>query len=446
MTLPSASTTIAAIATPPGRGGVGVIRISGPQAGAIASQLTKQALPPARYAVLRRFYDADKQVIDEGLLLWFPAPHSFTGEDVVELQGHGAPVAQAALLQRLYQLGTIAAAAGEFSARAFANQRLDLVQAEAIADLIAADSQAAARSAVRALQGEFSEKINQLLEALITLRLHVEAAIDFPEEEIDFLSDGRIAAQLQAVRQQLQAVRQQARQGQLLRDGIQVVLAGRPNAGKSSLLNALAGTERAIVTDIAGTTRDLLQERIELDGLQLTITDTAGLRESNDQVEQIGIARAKQAFEQADLLLWLYDASTETNPEAALVHYFEPNDPRLVRIANKVDLKPVAAIAADAQPLSIKTGQGLTELIAHIRQRAGFAPAEDTIIARARHLGALARTDECLMQADLELMQGSGELMAEALRHAQQALGEITGQFSADDLLGRIFGSFCIGK
>ena len=306
--------TIAAIATPPGRGGVGVIRLSGPKAYAIAAALTQKDLPKARYAGFRHFFDAANEVMDEGLVICFPNPHSFTGEDVVELQGHGGPVIQNALLARLLELGATAAKAGEFSMRAFENGKLDLAQAEAIADLIDATSQAAARSAVRSLQGAFSTKVNTVLEQLIHLRLHVEAAIDFPEEEIDFLADGKILKLLDEVAASVTAVQQSARQGQLLREGLQVVIAGKPNAGKSSLLNALAGIERAIVTDIAGTTRDVLHEKITLNGLPITLTDTAGLRETGDIVEQEGIRRAMKEIEQADLLLLVYDLSQNVDP------------------------------------------------------------------------------------------------------------------------------------
>ena len=446
--------TIAAIATPPGRGGVGVIRLSGPKAYAIAAALTQKDLPKARYAGFRQFYDATNEVMDEGLVICFPNPHSFTGEDVVELQGHGGPVIQNALLARLLELGATAAKAGEFSMRAFENGKLDLVQAEAIADLIDATSQAAARSAVRSLQGAFSTKVNTVLEQLIHLRLHVEAAIDFPEEEIDFLADGKILNLLDEVAASVTAVQQSARQGQLLREGLQVVIAGKPNAGKSSLLNALAGIERAIVTDIAGTTRDVLHEKITLNGLPITLTDTAGLRETGDIVEQEGIRRAIKEIEQADLLLLVYDLSQNEDPLQLAQHYFaeyiEPK--RLMLIGNKCDLTGVQAEISDFNgfrhiTVSAKQETGVQSLIEAITAHAGFQPEEDTFIARTRHLDAMKRTQQYLAEAREQLVvYHAGELVAESLRLAQNALGEITGDFSADDLLGKIFGSFCIGK
>lgn len=447
-------TTIAAIATPPGRGGVGVIRLSGPKSYAIAAALTQKALPKARYAGFRQFYDAAGEVMDEGLAICFPNPNSFTGEDVVELQGHGGPVIQNALLGRLLELGATAAKAGEFSMRAFENGKLDLVQAEAIADLIDATSQAAARSAVRSLQGAFSTRVNTVLEKLIHLRLHVEAAIDFPEEEIDFLADGKILALLEDVQSSVAAVQTSARQGQLLREGLQVVIAGKPNAGKSSLLNTLAGNERAIVTDIAGTTRDVLHEKITLNGLPITLTDTAGLRETGDVVEKEGIRRAIKEIEQADLLLLVYDLSQGDDPLLLAQNYFaEHLEPRrLMLIANKCDLTGAAAEIGDYQgfrhiTVSAKQETGVQSLIEAITAHAGFQPEEDTFIARTRHLDAMKRTQAYLAEAKEQLVvYHAGELVAESLRLAQNALGEITGDFSADDLLGKIFGSFCIGK
>ncbi|MEQ1112187.1 tRNA uridine-5-carboxymethylaminomethyl(34) synthesis GTPase MnmE [Acinetobacter johnsonii] len=447
-------TTIAAIATPPGRGGVGVIRLSGPKSYEIAQALIQKDLPKARFAGFRQFYDASGEVMDEGLAIFFPNPNSFTGEDVVELQGHGGPVIQNALLGRLLELGAIAAKAGEFSMRAFENGKLDLVQAEAIADLIDATSQAAARSAVRSLQGAFSTKVNSVLEQLIHLRLHVEAAIDFPEEEIDFLADGKILNLLDGVTSAVNQVQQSARQGQLLREGLQVVIAGKPNAGKSSLLNALAGIERAIVTDIAGTTRDVLHEKITLNGLPITLTDTAGLRETGDIVEKEGIRRAIKEIEQADLLLLVYDLSQGEDPLQLAQEYFaehiEPK--RLMLIGNKCDLMETTSHIEDFNGfrhimVSAKQETGVQALIEAITAHAGFQPEEDTFIARTRHLDAMKRTQLYLAEAREQLVvYNAGELVAESLRLAQNALGEITGDFSADDLLGKIFGSFCIGK
>lgn len=449
----AARTTIAAIATPLGRGGIGVIRLSGPQAAPIAQQLTGRPLPAPRQAQRAVFVDEGGQTIDEGLVLFFASPHSFTGEDVVELQGHGGRVVQQALLERLYALGAVAAQPGEFSARAFELGKMDLVQAEAIADLIDASSAAAARSALRSMQGQFSARVETLLEQLIHLRLHVEAAIDFPEEEIDFLADGRILDLLEQVQRAVQAVQDSARQGQLLREGLQVVIAGPPNAGKSSLLNALAGAERAIVTDIAGTTRDVLHEKITLNGLPLTLTDTAGLRDTTDVIEQEGIRRAYREIEQADVLLLVHDAQRDPDPMPLLKQFFGAVDPRQVLVvSNKCDLTRQPAIRHTDAPLerlwlSAQTGAGLPLLIEALCERVGYQPQEDTFIARTRHVEALRRTAQHLCEAHEQLtVHAAGELVAESLRCAQQALGEITGAFSADDLLGRIFGSFCIGK
>ena len=454
------TSTIAAIATPMGRGGVGVIRLSGSNSYQIALALTgRQAFKP-RFAHFCRFYDSDDTVIDEGLVLYFPAPHSFTGEDVIELQGHGGMILQQQLLTRVFELGANQAVAGEFSARAFDNDKLDLVQAEAIADAIDATSVAAAKSAMRSLTGEFSQKINALLEQLIQLRLYVEAAIDFPDEEgVDFLADEHIAKQLRQVCEQLNNVLATAKQGQLLRDGVSVVIAGRPNAGKSSLLNRLAGQERAIVTDIAGTTRDILQETIVLNGLTLNLTDTAGLRQTDDIVEQAGIERARQAITQADLLLMVYDAHREHEPLRLASELFGslPNANSILMIANKIDLsdnhqnlpQQFSSQEQIYHPVyvSCKYGTGLEELVSQICDKVGFHPPENSLIARTRHLDALRRTQMALQEADEQLhLFHAGELVAESLRQAQISLNEITGEFTADDLLGKIFGSFCIGK
>lgn len=456
----TATSTIAAIATPLGRGGVGVIRLSGPNSYDIALALTGRQRLKSRFAHFCRFYDQDNTIIDEGLVLYFPAPHSFTGEDVVELQGHGGMILQQQLLTRVFELGATQAVAGEFSARAFDNDKLDLVQAEAIADAIDATSVAAAKSAMRSLTGEFSQKINDLLAQLIQLRLYVEAAIDFPDEEgVDFLADAHIAQQLSQVREQLDKVLATAKQGQLLRDGVSVVIAGRPNAGKSSLLNRLAGQERAIVTDIAGTTRDILQETIILNGLTLNLTDTAGLRQTDDVVERAGIERAKQAISQADLLLMVYDAHREHQPLQLATELFGalPNSDTILMIANKIDLadnyqdllKQFQAQTQIYQPVyvSCKDGTGLETLVSQICDKVGFHPPENSLIARTRHLDALRRTQLALQEADDQLhVFHAGELVAESLRQAQISLNEITGEFTADDLLGKIFGSFCIGK
>lgn len=467
--------TIAAIATPLGRGGVGVIRLSGAKAYTIACQLTGKSAFTPRLASFCRFYQADGTTIDEGLVLYFKGPHSFTGEDVIELQGHGGMILQSLLLARVFELGAKQASAGEFSYRAFDNDKLDLVQAEAIADAIDATSAAAASSAIRSLSGEFSQKINQLLEQLIHLRLHVEAAIDFPDEEdVDFLSDGVIQNKLEQTQAQIQQVLTTAKQGQLLRDGIHVVLAGRPNAGKSSLLNRLAGQERAIVTEVAGTTRDTLQETVVLNGLTLHLTDTAGLRETEDTVERIGIARARTAIKQADMLLMVYDVTRDIENNGTPLQLAEqlfgelPDAKRLLIIANKSDLlkHTVNSITKviDAQTdnqcyeegyeesyeqvhVSCETGAGIEDLVEALCAKVGFHPPENSLIARTRHLDALRRTADYLAEAHEQLtVFSAGELVAESLRQAQHSLGEITGEFSADDLLGKIFGSFCIGK
>lgn len=464
----SGLTTIAAIATPLGRGGVGIIRLSGAKAYDIACQLTGKSSFTPRLASFCRFYQADGTIIDEGLVLYFKAPHSFTGEDVIELQGHGGVILQNLLLARVFELGAKQATAGEFSYRAFDNDKLDLVQAEAIADAIDATSAAAASSAIRSLSGEFSDKINQLLEQLIHLRLHVEAAIDFPDEEdVDFLSDGVIQDKLEQTQAQIQQVLATAKQGQMLRDGIHVVLAGRPNAGKSSLLNRLAGQERAIVTEVAGTTRDTLSETVVLNGLTLHLTDTAGLRDTEDTVERIGIERARTAIMQADILLLVYDVTRDIEGESTPLQLAEqlfgelPEAKRLLIIANKSDLLATSSsdsLLTAAQikmqdkgyeqiDVSCETGAGIEDLVDALCAKVGFHPPENSLIARTRHLDALRRTASYLSEAHEQLIVfKAGELVAESLRQAQGSLGEITGEFSADDLLGKIFGSFCIGK
>jgi tRNA modification GTPase len=450
--------TIAAIATAPGRGGVGIVRISGPQAGKCAQAILGK-LPKPRYAHYCAFRGPDGAVIDEGIGLYFSSPHSFTGEDVLELQGHGGPVVLDMLLQRCVQLGCRLARPGEFSERAFLNDKLDLAQAEAISDLIEASSAQAARNALRSLQGAFSQRVHELTEKLISLRIYVEAAIDFPEEEIDFLADGHVLAMLDDVRSQLSTVFHEANQGALLRDGMNVVIAGRPNAGKSSLLNALAGKDAAIVTEIAGTTRDVLREHIHIDGMPLHVVDTAGLRDTDDQVEKIGVQRALQAIEQADRILLVVDATAPeaSDPFALWPEFLEqrPDSAHVTLIRNKVDLcdEPVALVTGvDGQvsiSLSAKTGgHGVELLREHLKACMGYQQtAEGSFSARRRHLEALQQASASLEHGRSQLtLAGAGELLAEDLRQAQQSLGEITGAFSSDDLLGRIFSSFCIGK
>jgi tRNA modification GTPase len=449
--------TIAAQATAPGRAGVGILRVSGPAAKAVAQAVLKR-VPKPRIAEYLPFFDAEGAILDQGIALYFPGPNSFTGEDVLELQGHGGPVLLDMLLRRLLLLtGVRIARPGEFSERAFLNDKLDLTQAEAIADLIDASSEQAARSAMQSLQGEFSNKIHALVEKVIYLRMYVEAAIDFPDEEIDFLSDGKVAGDLASIIADLTDIQKQATQGSILREGMKVVIAGRPNAGKSSLLNALAGREAAIVTEIAGTTRDVLREHIHIDGMPLHIIDTAGLREATDKVEQIGIERAWQEILQADRVLFMVDSTTTaaTSPKDIWPEFIErlPASLGVTVVRNKADLtgEPIGANADGKTPvfhISAKTNQGIDALREHLKACIGFeASTEGSFIARRRHLDALARAMEHLEIGDYQLHNHlAGELLAEELRLTQQQLNEITGEFSSDDLLGRIFSSFCIGK
>lgn len=444
--------TIVAIATPPGRGGVGIVRVSGAKVPDIARQILGK-LPPPRYAYYGDFLGAEGQILDQGIALYFPNPHSFTGEEVLELQGHGGPIILQWLLERVVQLGARLAEPGEFSKQAFLNDKLDLTQAEAIADLIDASSQQAAKSALKSLQGAFSHEVNTLLEQLIQLRIYVEAAIDFPEEEIDFLSDGKVAGQLQAILTQLHQVLASAQQGVLLREGMSVVILGRPNAGKSSLLNALSGRESAIVTDIAGTTRDIVKEEIQVDGLPLHILDTAGLRDTTDAVEQIGVARAWSALEEADRVLVVVQANESIHSEDQAILAKMPSHLPVTLIHNKIDLieKSPGLVEFEGRTeiwLSAKHHLGLDLLKRHLKTAMGYQQtAEGVFMARKRHLDALNRALHFVETGQVQLQQfAAGELLAEDLRQAQQALSEITGQFSSDDLLGRIFTSFCIGK
>jgi tRNA modification GTPase len=454
----SQSDTIAAIATAPGRGGIGIVRVSGHDCRRIA-QAVLGRLPEPRTAELHRFVDAAGAPIDEGIALYFPAPASFTGEDVLELQGHGGPVVMDLLLRRVLELGARAATPGEFTQRAFLNDKLDLAQAEAVADLIDSGSEQAARAALRSLQGEFSSQVHDLAESVLELRMWVEAAIDFPEEEVDFLGDRALGARLEFIRRRFAELAETARQGTLLRDGITIVIAGRPNAGKSSLLNRLAGYDAAIVTPVAGTTRDVLRERIEIDGLPLHVLDTAGLRESPDEVEAEGIRRARRAIEHADRVLFVVDAADPdavagiTADLAAL-----PTAALRTVVLNKIDrvggaprLETAANETAppyDRVYLSAATGAGVDLLRAHLKDSAGFHPVGGgALSARTRHLEALRRARTHVEEAHRLLAERhAGELVAQELTEAQKALGEITGEVTSDELLGRIFASFCIGK
>lgn len=444
------SETIAAIATPSGRGGIGVVRISGGDLSAWAQPLCGRTLV-ARRAIRARFVDRDGRVIDDGLALYFPAPHSYTGEDVLELHGHGGPVVTRMLLARALELGARLAEPGEFTRRAFLNDKLDLAQAESVADVIDASTEAAVRSAMRSLRGEFSSVVRALVEQLIELRMFVEATLDFPEEEIDSLDRADIRERMQRLRGAVQSALERGRQGSLLRTGMNVVLAGQPNVGKSSLLNRLAGEEVAIVTPIAGTTRDTVRQSIQVQGIPLNIIDTAGLRDSTDEVERLGIERTWAEIERADALVLIVDARQGvTAADATILARMPERLPQLI-VFNKIDLLDAQArqMAAAQSPapilLSALHGEGIDALQRALLDIAGWHPgSEDVFMARERHLDALRRA-----AADLERARGTmdrPELFAEELRRAQQALSEITGEFSADDLLGEIFARFCIGK
>lgn len=440
---PSAD-TIVSIATPPGVGGIGIVRISGDRAAEIGRSLAGE-LPEPRTAGLRSFVDAADQAIDRGLVYFFPAPGSFTGEDVVELHGHGGPVVLSMLVDAAMAAGARQARPGEFSERAFLNDKLDLAQAEAIADLIESGSSQAARAALRALSGEFSAAVLALIDRLTKLRMHVEAAIDFPEEEIDFLSDEALLARIDDCANAFESLSAAAGVGRVLRDGYQVVLVGKPNAGKSSLMNRLSGEDTAIVTEIAGTTRDILRETINIDGLAVEIVDTAGLRDNPDVVEQEGIRRAREAMASADAVLWIQDASDEGSDD---IGEPVPDDIPVVVVRNKTDLVGGAKSGGDAILLSAKTGKGLDELRERIRELAGYRDlGEGAFTARRRHVDAIRRAMSHFDAGRAALDDArAGELLAEELRLAQLALGEITGEVSSDDLLGRIFSEFCIGK
>nr|WP_194709995.1 tRNA uridine-5-carboxymethylaminomethyl(34) synthesis GTPase MnmE [Pseudoalteromonas sp. S16_S37] len=449
--------TIVAQATAPGRGGVGIIRVSGPLASQVAQTIIGKT-PKVRYAEYVPFNNLAGEQLDQGIALFFKNPHSFTGEDVLELQGHGGPIVIDMLLKEICQIsGVRLAQPGEFSERAFMNDKMDLTQAEAIADLINATSEQAAKSALHSLQGDFSKHINTLVEKVIHLRMYVEAAIDFPDEEIDFLSDGKVSGDLNAIIEQLDEVRKQAKQGSIMREGMRVVIAGRPNAGKSSLLNALAGREAAIVTDIAGTTRDVLREHIHIDGMPLHIIDTAGLRESPDKVEQIGIERAWEEIRQADHVLFMVDGTDtqETDPTKIWPEFMQqlPQGMAVTVVRNKIDLSAETSDMCQqgnypVLRLSAKNTEGIDLLRDHLKACIGYQGAtEGGFMARRRHLDALERAAEHLDIGKTQLeMHVAGEILAEELRLTQQYLNEITGEFTSDDLLGKIFSSFCIGK
>lgn len=440
--------TIAAIATPTGRGGIGVVRVSGPNVPDIARSLTGRTLPP-RQATLVAMRDAPGTQVDEGLALYFPAPGSYTGEEVLELQGHGSPVALGAVLSACIDAGARLAEPGEFTRRAFLNGKLDLAQAEAVADLIEAATAQAARAALRSLTGEFSEAIQSLVDKLVELRALTEAMLDFPEEDIDALHREDVAKRLAAIRQSLERVYKSSRQGSLLRSGINVVLAGRPNVGKSSLLNALAGDERAIVTAIPGTTRDTVRETISIEGVPLNLVDTAGLRTSLDEVERLGIERAWRELGRADVVLLMIDATKGFTPEDEAIRERIPQEARRIDVWNKIDLAGLAPGVSSAAPpevlISAKTGAGMDSLRSALLEAAGWdRSGESLFIARERQLRALSEANERLMAAAGQ--QDRWEFFAEELRLAQIALSGITGEYSADDLLGEIFSRFCIGK
>ena len=448
--------TIVARATPPGRGGIAVIRISGADVRRIAEDLVGR-VPQPRFATLTEFVDASGESIDSGIALFFPGPKSFTGEDVLELQGHGGLIVCDLLIERILDLGARLAGPGEFSRRAFLNDKLDLSQAEAIADLIDSGSRMAARAAGRSLRGEFSEAVMVLNQKVTDLRVHVEAAIDFPDEDIDFLTDDALVARLEDVDAEFTRLQQKARQGRLLRDGIHIVLAGRPNVGKSSLLNVLVGYDAAIVTDVPGTTRDLIREYIDLDGLPLHIVDTAGLREGSGRVEREGGQRARQQLAEADYALIIVDAGAEKPGETGELLDEMPAGLAYTIVRNKIDLtgetpgaKMPGPKTSDGNTFNVSalTGAGIDLLRGHIRNSVGFeADGAGTMTARQRHLDRLREARKHFDEGCDQLREHhAGELMAEELLQAQNALAEITGEFTSDDLLGKIFSSFCIGK
>jgi tRNA modification GTPase len=449
--------TIVARATPPGSGGIAVVRISGPLVPRIAAGMLGR-LPPPRRASFREFHDPDGQMLDRGIALYFPAPHSFTGEEVLELHGHGGPVVVAGIVDAAVAMGARPAEPGEFSRRAFLNDKLDLAQAEAIADLIASGSSQAARAALRSLTGMFSKAVDALQESLVRLRMHVEAAIDFPEEEIDFLSDSALLSRVADCAEAFTQLRRDAGVGRVLRDGYRAVIVGRPNAGKSSLMNRLSGQESAIVTELAGTTRDIVREQIDIDGLVVELVDTAGLREDPGRIEAEGIRRAHRALQSADAVLWIQDASGDRTTagdgmdDVASIEEHLPEGIPLVIVRNKIDLSGEAPGLLRREPtvvgISAATGAGIDSLRSELRQLAGYRDlGEGAFTARQRHVDALDRAWQHFATGRAALHEAAaGELFAEELKLAQQALSEITGAHSSDDLLGRIFADFCIGK
>ena len=444
--------TVAAVATPPGRGGIGIVRVSGPLVADIAQAVLGET-PPPRQAIHRTFIGAGREAIDDGIALFFPGPNSFTGEDLLELQGHGGPVVMDMLLGRVLELGARSARPGEFSQRAFLNDKIDLAQAEAIADLIDSASVQAARSARRSLQGDFSQCIDSLVAHIVDLRTYVEASIDFPEEDVDFLSDGQVQRRLETIQWHLADTFASAQQGYLLKEGLTIAIAGRPNVGKSSLLNQLTGRESAIVTDLPGTTRDPLREYIQIDGIPLHLVDTAGLRPTDDTIERIGIERAWDAINEADVILLVLDDGVGiTEPEETLLGQLRAEPPPLV-VRNKIDLSHAPPSLGRGRfgsevCVSAKTGAGMELLKQQLKDAVGYRPStEGSFMARRRHLEALSDARAALDSAVSQLTgQPAGELLAEDLRQAHRALGQITGEFSTEDLLGRIFSSFCIGK
>ncbi|MDQ8038980.1 MAG: tRNA uridine-5-carboxymethylaminomethyl(34) synthesis GTPase MnmE [Rickettsiella sp.] len=450
--------TIAAIATPTGHGGVGVIRLSGPHTQSIAVGLIGH-LPKPRYAEYVSFLAADGISIDKGLVIYFPSPHSFTGEDILELQGHGGPIILDCLLQRVLQLGACLARPGEFSERAFLNGKIDLIQAEAIADLIAAESEQAARAAVRSLQGEFSNHIKEMVETLIVLRVYLEASLDFSDEPVDFLQDMEIDKKLNLILLKIRKIKEAARQGTLLREGIHVAIVGPPNAGKSSLLNKLTGQDSAIVTSVSGTTRDVIREKIYIDGLPIHIVDTAGLRRTENEIEQEGIKRSLAEIEKADRILYVVDSANVPMDDLEALHQLEffkrlTIDKRLTVIRNKVDVSEenaslIRKVDFDIISLSVKTGEGLAILHNYLKTSVGYYDIgiQNNFSARRRHLEALNNA-ELALNDSLQKLIGYKfpELLAEDLAVAQRYLNEITGEFTSEDLLGKIFSSFCIGK